>query len=184
MGSGYPEWLTFFHSQGNTGVMGHGVPVIVLSFSIPIDDFMRFPCVDPLIRTAHTQNEFQNQSLQGNKSTTTTEDIQSIYPSKLPNLRKNSRQHPIQHIIRNINRIRTSIMLAPEPFIPRNTTMSIITTTIPLPILAKIFPIFIPGPFDHCPAINPDPDVVVCGTAERPASFPGAIPSDIEEVAG
>lgn len=78
-------------------------------------------------------------------------------------------------------------MLTPEPFIPRNTTMTIIPATIPipiLPILAKIFPVLIPGPFDQCPAVNPDPDVVICSTAERPGTFPGAITSDIEEVAG
>jgi hypothetical protein len=77
-------------------------------------------------------------------------------------------------------------MLAPKPFIPRNTTMPIITATIPipiLPILAKIFPILISSPFNQRPAVNPDTDVVVRSTAERPAPFPGAIPSDIEEVA-
>lgn len=75
-------------------------------------------------------------------------------------------------------------MLAPKPLIPRNTTMTIITATIPLAVLAKIFPIFIPGPFNQCPAVNPDPDVVIRCTAERPGTFPGAISSDVEEVAG
>lgn len=78
-------------------------------------------------------------------------------------------------------------MLAPESLIPQNTTMSIITATIPIssvPILANILPIPIPGPFDQCATVTLDPDVVVCSAAERPATFPGTISSDVEEVAG
>lgn len=78
-------------------------------------------------------------------------------------------------------------MLAPESFIPRNTAMPIIPATISIivfSILANVFQISISGPFDQRAAVNLDPDVVVCSTAEWPATFPGAVPSDIEEVAG
>ncbi|KAF3388798.1 hypothetical protein F1880_003930 [Penicillium rolfsii] len=65
--------------------------------------------------------------------------------------------------------------------------MSIIPATIPIPVLpipTEIIPIFIPSPFDQCPAVNPDPKVVISSTAERPGTFPGTIPSDVEEVTG
>ena len=78
-------------------------------------------------------------------------------------------------------------MLAPESFIPRNTAMPIVIATIPISVfavLANVVPILIPGPFDQRAAVNRDPNVVVCSAAKRPAAFPGAVPSDIEVVAG
>lgn len=64
--------------------------------------------------------------------------------------------------------------------------MPVVTATIPisvLSVLANVVPVLIPGPFDQCAAVNRDPDVVVCSAAKGPAAFPGAVPSDVEEVA-
>lgn len=104
-----------------------------------------------------------------------------------PWLWEDSRQNLIQHFIGDIDWAWSSVLFAPESLVPRHTAMSVVIATIPIsvvPVPANVVQILIPGPFDQRAAINRDPDVVIRSAAKGPAALPGAVPSNVEEVAG